>query len=177
MRFSKLLTVGVCALGLSAGAVLSAQAGSVKVEGTRFTLNVPQGWNPGYKDTDKLFMFYVKDPSSGSALEGVYLRGQQAKTFTMGDFKKARVSGEDKRYEGKGHKVTKEGAVTVGGEKGAYLHTTWKDGGKEMEKHTALMLKDGERYLVVMSGQKGKVDKKVFDHAVSSFALVSDKKK
>jgi hypothetical protein len=39
------------------------------------------------------------------------------------------------------------------------------------------MLKDGERYLVVMSGQKGKVDKKVFDHAVSSFALVSDKKK
>ena len=84
----------------------------------------------------------------------------------------AGVESEDKRYEGKGHKVAKQGDVTIGGTKGAYLLTTWKDGGNDMEKHTALMLKDGHRYLVVMSGAKGKVDKKVFDHAVSSFALV-----
>jgi hypothetical protein len=40
-----------------------------------------------------------------------------------------------------------------------------------MEKHTAQHLKDGERYMVVLWGEKGKVDKKVFDHAVKSFAL------
>lgn len=172
MRFSRLLTIGVCAVGLSVGAAMSAQAGSVKVEGTRFTLDVPQGWNPGYKDTDKLFMIYFKDSASGAVLEGVYLRGDQANTFGLSDFKKARISGEDKRYEGKGHKVAKQGDVTIGGTKGAYLLTTWKDGGNDMEKHTALMLKDGQRYLVVMAGAKGKVDKKIFDHAVSSFALV-----
>jgi len=176
MRFSKLLMIGVCALGLSSGAALSAQAGSVKVEGTRFTLDVPQGWNPGYKDTDKLFMIYFKDPASGAVLEGVYLRGEQPKSFALDDFKKARVGGEDKRYEGKGHKVAKQGATTIGGAKGAYLMTTWKEGTKDMEKHTALMLKDGQRYLVVMAGAKGKVDKRVFDQAVSSFALVAEKK-
>jgi hypothetical protein len=41
-----------------------------------------------------------------------------------------------------------------------------------MEKHTALYLKDGNSYLVVISGEKGKVDKAVFDHAVKTFALV-----
>jgi hypothetical protein len=40
-----------------------------------------------------------------------------------------------------------------------------------MEKHTAQYLKDGHRYMVVMWGEKGKVDKKVFDDAVKSFAL------
>lgn len=176
MRFAKLMAIGICAFGLSTGAMLSAHAASVKVEGTRFTLDVPQGWNPGYKDTDKLFMIYFKDPGSGAVLEGVYLRGEQPKTFAMGDFQKARIGGEDKRYEGKGHKVIKQGDVTIGGGKGAYLLTAWKDGGKDMEKHTALMLKEGHRYLVVMAGAKGKVDKKVFDQAVASFALVPAKK-
>jgi len=176
MRLSKLSTIGVCAFGLFAGAALSAQAATVKVEGTRFTLDAPQCWNPGYKDTDKLFMIYFKDAGSGAALEGVYLRGDQPKTFSLGDFRKARISGEDKRYAGKGHKVAKESDIKIGGGTGAYLLTNWKEGAKDMEKHTALFLKDGQRYLVVMSGPKGKVDKKIFDHAVSSFALVSDKK-
>jgi len=117
-------------------------------------------------------MIFFKDPKSGAVLEGVHLRGAQAATFGLADFKKARIAGEDKRYEGKGHKVTKEGDVTIGGEKGLYLHTAWKDGAKEMEKHTALHLKDGQRYLVVMAGEKGKVDKAVFDHAVQTLALV-----
>jgi hypothetical protein len=41
-----------------------------------------------------------------------------------------------------------------------------------MEKHTAQYLKDGHRYMVVMWGEKGKVNKDVFDHAVKTFALV-----
>ena len=59
----------------------------------------------------------------------------------------------------------------MGGAKGNYILTTWKDGGKDMEKHTAQHLKDGHRYMVVMWGEKGKTDKKVFDNAVKTFAL------
>ncbi len=159
---------GVFAIAVAAPAA----ADNVKVEGTRFTLEVPGGWGPGYKDLDNLFMIYFKDPKSGAVLEGVYLRGAQDAKFSLADFKKARIGGENKRYDGKGHKVAKEGDITMGGDKGAYLLTVWKDGGKDMEKHTALHLKNGHRYLVVMSGEKGKVNKAVFDHAVKSFALV-----
>ena len=160
--------MGVVATGLSLPADA---AGTTKVSGTRFEMTIPDCWAPGYKDLENLFMIFFKDPNSGAVLEGVYLRGAQPSTFTLADFKKARIDGENKRYEGKGHKVSKEGDVTIAGEKGNYLLTTWKDGGKDFEKHTAQYLKDGNRYLVVMSGEKGKVDKKVFDEAVKTFAL------
>jgi hypothetical protein len=142
-----------------------------KVEGSRFTMDIPSGWGPGYKDLDNLFMIYFKDPKSGAVLEGVYLRGAQDAKFTLKDFKKARIDQQNKAYEGKGHKVAKEGDVTIGGEKGNYLLTTWKESGKDMEKHTAQHLKGGERYMVVLWGEKGKTDKAVFDNAVKSFAL------
>jgi len=160
--------MGVVATGLSLPADA---AGTTKVSGTRFEMTIPDCWAPGYKDLDNLFMIFFKDPTSGAVLEGVYLRGAQPATFTLADFKKARIDGENKRYEGKGHKVSMEGDATIAGEKGNYLLTTWQDGGKDFEKHTAQYLKDGNRYLVVMSGEKGKVDKKVFDEAVKTFAL------
>jgi len=175
MLNARSLLMGGVFAGLLAGAALPALAdgGSHKISGTRFEMEVPNCWNTGYKDIDdKLFMIFFKDPKSGAALEGVYLRGTQPASFKLADFKKARINGENKRYEGKGHKVVKESSTTIAGEKGQYLLTTWKDGGKDMEKHTTLYLKDGGRYLVVMSGEKGKVDKKVFDHAVMTFALV-----
>lgn len=177
MYFNKSVVLGMAMLGaVAAGLASVAQAaGSVKVAGTRFELEVPDCWGPGYKDLDNLFMIFFKDPKSGAVLEGVYLRGAQDAKFSLKDFKKARVDQQNKVYEGKGHKVAKEGDVTIGGAKGNYILTTWKDGGKDMEKHTAQHLKDGNRYMVVMSGEKGKVDKKVFDHAVSSFALVPAK--
>ena len=176
MHFVKSLLLGASLAGLVAASPAMAGSGNVKVDGTRFTLEVPSGWNPGYKDLDALFMIFFKDPKSGAVLEGVYVRGaQDAKKFTLKDFKKARVDQQNKAYEGKGHKVAKEGDTTMGGAKGNYILTTWKDGGKDMEKHTAQHLKDGHRYMVVMWGEKGKTDKKVFDHAVSSFALVPAK--
>jgi len=175
MNFARSLLMGGFFAVLLAGVSLpaSADGGTHLIAGTRFVMEVPNCWNTGYKDVDdKLFMIFFKDPKSGAALEGVYLRGTQPASFKLADFKKARVNGENKRYDGKGHKVTKESDAVIAGEKGQYLHTTWKDGGKDMEKHTTLYLKDGNRYLVVMSGEKGKVDKKVFDHAVKSFAVV-----
>ena len=108
-------------------------------------------------------MIFFKDPKSGAVLEGVYVRGAQDAKFTLKDFKKARVDQQNKAYEGKHHKVAKEGDTTMGGAKGNYILTTWKEGDKNMEKHTAQHLKDGHRYMVVMWGEKGKVDKKVFD--------------
>lgn len=152
-----------------------ADGGHTKIDGTRFTMEVPKCWNPGYKDLEALFMIFFKDPKSGMVLEGVAPRGAQPATFGLKEFTKARVGGEDKRYAGKGHKVAKEGKLTIGGAEGVYLLTTWKDGGKDMEKHTALLLQDGHRYLVVMAGEKGKVDKKIFDHAVKTFSLVKTK--
>jgi len=175
MSFVRSLFVGiVLAIALAIPALPAlADSGSYRISGTRFEMEVPNGWHAGYKDVDdKLFMIFFKDPKSGAALEGVYLRGTQPASFKLADFKKARIAGEDKRYEGKSHKVAKESSATIAGEKGQYLHTTWTDGGKTMEKHTTLYLKDGGRYLVVMSGEKGKVDKKVFDHAVKTFGLV-----
>jgi len=175
MSYVRSLLLGGVFAGLLAGAVLpvSADGGSYRISGTRFEMEVPNGWHAGYKDVDdKLFMIFFKDPKSGAALEGVYLRGTQPASFKLADFKKARIAGENKRYDGKGHKVAKESSASIAGEKGQYLLTTWKDGGKAMEKHTTLYLKDGGRYLVVMSGEKGKVDKKVFDHAVKTFGLV-----
>lgn len=148
-----------------------ADSGNTKINGTRFEMEIPNCWAPGYKDLENLFMIFFKDPKSGAVLEGVYLRGDQAASFTLADFKKARIAGENKRYDGKGHKVAMEGDANIGGGRGAYLRTTWKDGGKDMEKHTVLHLKAGGRYLVVMAGEKGKVDKKVFDHAVATFML------
>jgi len=160
--------VGTLATGLSLPADA---AGTTKVSGTRFEMTIPDCWAPGYKDLDNLFMIYFKDPKSSATLEGVYLRGAQPATFKLADFKKARIESENKRYEGKGHKVTKDGDVMIAGEKGGYLHTTWKDAGKDMEKYTALYLKDGNRFLVVLWGEKGKIDKMVFEEAAKSFAL------
>lgn len=152
--------------------VVNAQGQTVKLSGTRFEMEVPSGWLTGYKDLDdKLLMIYFKDPKSGAVLEGVYLRKVQPATFTLADFKKWRIDAENKRYEGKEHKVAKEGELTILGEKGNYIHTTWKDAGKEFEKHTAQYLKGGKQHMVVIWGEKGKVDKKVFDHAVKTFAL------
>jgi len=169
-----LLLGGVLGGLLLTGVSLPASAdSSYRISGTRFTMEVPACWHTGYKDNDKLFMIFFKDPKSGAALEGVYLRGDQAAGFTLADFTKARIAGEDKRYAGKGHAVAKQGEMSIGGGKGSYLHTTWTDGGKAMEKHTVLFLHSGQRYLVVMSGEKGKVDMKVFDHAASTFALVT----
>jgi hypothetical protein len=160
--------VGAVATGLSLPADA---AGTTKLTGTRFEMTIPDCWAPGYKDLENLFMVFFKDPTSGAVLEGVYLRGTQPATFTLADFKKARIEQQNKAYEGKDHKVAKEGDVSIGGDKGNYILTTWKDGGKHMEKHTAQYLKDGNRYMVVLWGEKGKVDKKVFDGAVASFAL------
>ena len=170
MHFVKSLLVGASLAGLVAVSPAMA-SGNVKVDGSRFSMEVPSGWNPGYKDLDNLFMIFFKDSKSGAVLEGVYVRGAQDAKFTLKDFKKARVDQQNKAYEGKHHKVAKEGDTTMGGAKGNYILTTWKEGDKNMEKHTAQHLKDGHRYMVVMWGEKGKVDKKVFDHAVSSFAL------
>lgn len=175
MSYVRSLLMGAVFTGLLTGVAAPALAdgGSHKIAGTRFEMEVPNCWNAGYKDIDeKLFMIFFKDPKSGAALEGVYLRGAQPATFKLEDFKKARIAGENKRYDGKGHKVVKESTASIAGDKGQYLLTIWKDGGKDMEKHTTLYLKDGQRYLVVMSGEKGKVDKKVFDNAVKTFALV-----
>jgi len=171
MSFARSLLMGGIFTGLLAGMAVPVLAdGSHKLSGTRFEMEVPNCWNTGYKDIDdKLLMIFFKDPKSGAALEGVYLRGAQPATFKLADFKKARIAGENKRYDGKGHKVVKESSASIAGDKGQYLLTTWKDGGKDMEKQ---YLKDGQRFLVVMSGEKGKVDKKVFDHAVKTFALV-----
>lgn len=170
MHFAKSLLLGASLAGLVA--VSPVMAGdNVKVDGSRFTMEVPSGWNPGYKDLDNLFMIFFKDSKSGAVLEGVYVRGAQDAKFSLKDFKKARVDQQNKAYEGKHHKVAKEGETTMGGAKGNYILTTWKEGDKNMEKHTAQHLKDGHRYMVVMWGEKGKTDKKVFDHAVKTFAL------
>jgi len=160
--------MGVVAAGLSLPADA---AGTTKVSGTRFEMTIPDCWAPGYKDLDNLFMIFFKDPSSGAVLEGVYLRGTQEAKFSLNDFKKARVDQQNKAYEGKDHKVAKEGEVTIGDAKGNYILTTWKEKDKAMEKHTAQYLKDGNRYMVVLWGEKGKVDKKVFDEAIKTFAL------
>jgi len=170
MRISSSLLFGAGLALLAVSSVTSvAQAG--KVAGTRFEMDVPDCWQPGYKDLDNLFMIFFKDPESGAVLEGVYQRGAQDAKFTLKDFKKARVDQQNKAYEGKGHKVAKESDTTIAGAKGNYILTTWKDGGKDFEKHTAQYLKDGHRYMVVMWGEKGRVDKKIFDDAVKSFAL------
>ena len=173
MSYARSLITGGIFAFLLAGTSFPVMAdGAHKIAGTRFEMETPNCWNTGYKDLDNLFMIFYKDPKSGAVLEGVYLRGAQPATFTLADFKKARIDQQNKAYDGKDHKVAKEGDATIAGEKGNYLLTTWKDGGKDMEKHTAQYLKDGNRHMVVLWGEKGKVDKKVFDHAVKTFALV-----
>lgn len=167
----------IAAVGLLAmfAALPAYSAGSVKLEGTRFEMNVPKGWQPGYKDLDdKLLMVYFKDPKTKTTLEGVYLRKVQPATFTLDDFKKWRIGAEDKRYEGKGHHVIKEGTISIGGETGNYLLTGWKEGNQDFEKNTAQFLKDGRQYMVVLWGPKGKIHKAVFDEAVKSFGLAKE---
>lgn len=173
MSYTRSLIMGGIFGFLLAGTAFPVMAdGTHKIAGTRFEMEAPNCWNTGYKDIDNLFMIFFKDPKSGAVLEGVYVRGTQPATFTLADFKKARIDQQNKAYEGKGHKVVKEGDVTIGGDKGNYILTTWKEGSKDMEKHTAQHLKHGNRSMVVMWGEKGKVDKKVFDHAVKTFVLV-----
>jgi hypothetical protein len=175
MGFAKrlFLTLGMIGFLSSAVTATAEAAGhTVKLSGTRFEMEVPKDWAPGYKDLDdKLLMVYFTSPKTGTTLEGVYLRKVQPATYSMADFIKFRIGAENKRYEGKNHKVIKESELTIGGEKGGYLLTTWTDGGMVFEKHTALFLKDGRQYLVVLHGPQGKVDKAVFDHAVATFAL------
>lgn len=178
MRFVKSLLIGTNLLAIIALATFNTAyaAGSVKLSGTRFTMEVPSKWAPGYKDIDdKLLMIYFADPKSGTTLEGVYLRKVQADTFTLDDFKKWRIGAEGKRYDGKDFKVIKEGELSIAGGKGNFLETSWQDGGKSYIKYTAQYLKDGGQYMVVLHGLKGKVNKKVFDHAVKTFALAASK--
>ena len=157
---------------LAAAPTVEAAGNAVKLSGTCLEMDVPKDWAPGYKDLDdRLLMVYFKSAETGATLEGVYLRKVQPATFTLDDFKAWRIGAENKRYEGKDHKVVKESVLTVGGEKSGYLLTSWNEGGKAFEKHTALYLKDGRQYMIVLHGQQGKVDKAVFDQAVASFAL------
>jgi len=149
---------------------------AVKLTGTRFNMDVPAGWNPGYKDIDdKLLMIYFTNPKNGETLEGVYLRKVQDAAFSLDDFKKWRIGAEGKRYDGKGFKVVKEGELAIGDAKGNFIETSWKDGGKDYVKYTAQYLKDGGQYMIVLHGVKGKVDKKHFDSAVKSFSLAATK--
>jgi hypothetical protein len=175
MHLIKRLIIALGVVGfLALNGVTSAAASehSVKLSGTRFEMDVPSGWEPGYKDLDdKMLMIYFKSPKTGVTLEGIYLRKVQPATFTLEDFQKWRIDAENKRYEGKDHKILKTDSLTIGGEKGNYLLSSWNDGGKEFVKHTAQFLKDGKQYMVVLHGPKGKVDKKIFDHAVATFAL------
>lgn len=175
MDFSKRFLIVLSMVGIVGFAMpfaVEAAGNTVKLSGTRFEMEVPKDWAPGYKDLDdKLLMVYFKSQDTGATLEGVYLRKVQPATYTLDDFKAFRIGAENKRYEGKDHKVVKEAGITIAGEKANYLMTTWSDGGKAFEKHTAQYLKDGRQYMVVLSGQHGKVDKSVFDHAVASFAL------
>ena len=162
----------IAALGLCLALTSNiAAADSNKLSGTRFEMEVPTGWAPGYKDLDNLLMLFFKDAKSGATLEGVYLRKVQGPEFSMEDFKKWRIGAEAKRYDGKDFKVDGEGGLSIGGATGNYLHTTWNEGGKPFEKHTGQYLKDGGQYMVVLWGEKGKVDKAVFDHAVKTFGL------
>jgi hypothetical protein len=172
MVFLKRLFIVLSMVGLVMPFAVEAAGNNVKLSGTRFEMEVPKDWAPGYKDLDdRLLMVYFKSQDTGTTLEGVYLRKVQPATYTLEDFKAFRIGAENKRYEGKDHKVAKEAEITIAGEKGNYLMTTWNDGGKAFEKHTAQYLKDGRQYMVVLSGLQGKVDKAVFDHAVASFAL------
>src|SRR3972149_735815 len=115
-----LLASAALASLIVAGAAPAVEASghTVKLSGTRFEMEDPNGWAPGYKDLDNLFMIFFKDPKSHAVLEGVYVRGAQDAKFTLGDFKKARISQQDKAYEGKGHKVAKEDDATIAGAKG-----------------------------------------------------------
>jgi hypothetical protein len=172
MHKARFLVVAAMAGALMLGAVTAhADHHTAKLSGTRFEMQVPKDWAPGYKDLDdRLLMIYFQN-ADGATLEGVYLRKVQPATFSLGDFKKFRVDAENKRYDGKDHKVAKDETITIGGTQGNYLMTTWADGGKAFEKHTAQYLKDGRQYMVVLHGPQGKVNKKVFDDAVASFAL------
>jgi hypothetical protein len=143
---------------------------TAKLSGTRFEMQVPKDWSPGYKDLDNLLMLHFNS-ADGAVLEGVYLRKDQPAGYTLDEFKKARIEGQNKVYAGKDHKVTKEESLTIGGQPGNYILTTWNEGGKAFEKHTAQYLKEGHQYMVVLWGPTGKVHKKVFDEAVASFAL------
>ena len=173
MMHSARFLVGAALAGmLTLGAATSyADHHTVKLSGTRFEMQVPKDWAPGYRDLDNnLLMLYFKN-ADGAALEGVYRRKVEPASYTLADFKAWRIGAEGKRYEGKDHKVAKDEAVTIGGEKGNYLMTTWNEGSVPWEKHTAQYLKDGRQYMVVLSGPQGKLNKKVFDEAVASFAL------
>lgn len=64
-------------------------ADSVKLLGTRFEMEVPQGWQPGYKDLDeKMLMVYFNDTKGSAPLEGVCLRPVQPASITLVDFAK-----------------------------------------------------------------------------------------
>lgn len=173
---SYLLIFGLFALSAFAAINSATAAGFVKLDGTRFTMEVPANWAPGYKDVDdKLLMLYFTQPKSDTALEGVYLRKVQDANFSLADFKKWRIDAEAKRYAGKDFKVLKEGELTIAGGKGNFLETGWKEGDKHYVKYTAQCLHNGGQYLVVLHGVVGKVNKKVFDHAVKTFALPASK--
>jgi hypothetical protein len=173
---SKLLVIGIFTLTMFGLMNTVCAAEFVKLNGTRFSMEVPTAWEPGYKDIDdKLLMLYFTRAKTDTALEGVYLRKVQDASFSLADFKKWRIDAEAKRYEGKDFKVAKEGELTIAGEKGNFLETTWTDGGKHYVKYTAQCLKNGGQYMVVLHGVVGKVNKKVFEHAVKTFTITASK--
>ena len=173
---SFLISIGLLAIIAIAMANTAFAAGFVKLNGSRFSMEVPASWEPGFKDVDnKMLMIYFTRPKTDTALEGVYLRKVQDANFSLADFKKWRIGAEAKRYEGKGFKVIKESELTIAGEKGNFLETAWKEGDKHYVKYTAQYLKNGGQYMVVLHGIIGKVNKKVFDHAVKTFALPAAK--
>ena len=178
MRFTKsyLLAIGLFTLSVLTLINTASAADFVKLDGTRFSMEVPKSWAPGYKDVDdKLLMLYFTKPKTDTALEGVYLRKVQDDKFTLADFKKWRIDAESKRYAGKDFKVIKEGELTIAGGKGNFLETGWIDGGKHYVKYTAQSLHNGGQYMVVLHGVVGKVNKKDFEHAVKTFTLPTSK--
>lgn len=178
MRLIKsiMLALGLLTISMFAMLNTASAASYVKLNGTRFSMQVPANWEPGFKDIDdKLLMIYFTRPKTDTALEGVYLRKIQDAAFTLVDFKKWRIDAEAKRYAGKDFMVAKEGELTIAGSKGNFLETTWHDGGKHYVKYTAQCLHNGNQYMVVLHGVIGKVDKKVFDEAVKTFELPASK--
>ena len=138
----------------------------VTARGTDFNMSVPKGWTPGFKDLPALMMLYVKNEAADVQLEGILLREKQGPEYTMDDFVSWRIAAQEKAL--KDHKVIKQEEITIAGQKGKYIATTWDNKGKTYEKHTALLLRDGSRYMVVLWGPKG-LEKTPFDKAVASF--------
>ena len=89
------------------------------------------GWALGHKDLDNLFMIFFKDSKSGAVLEGVGTCVARRTPSSRLRISRRHADQQNKAYEGKHHKVAKEGDTTMGGAKGNYILTTWKRGRQE----------------------------------------------